>query len=157
MSLCDSQGSPPALHAGAPKQGLRGGARRARAGLPRRFGSSRDLLRPPQRLAPARTPSQSPHDGSWPENIVAQAGYARPHAPRTLRMDAVEPQAVPLAHAVALVGGRATRAWWGGGACNRDRLGLAGGATVAAIDCAPRVRGEWDGRRAACVDQSDGK
>src|SRR5437899_8960215 len=171
MSLCGPTRSAYVKYAGGAEPRLRCGAHGARTGVLRCLGHRRNLLRPAWHLFAAGVRAQGPHDGARPQDVVAQADPAQPVAPWPFRVDAVEPQAVSLAHALdgsyrrgstrraratALVGCGNPCRRWGGRVSDGDRLDLAGGTPVAPSDRATILRGEWKRRRTACLGQSVG-
>ncbi len=97
-------------------------------------GSRGYLLRAAWRLATPGVPAQGAHDGAWPAHPVVAARAARPAALGSLRLDAGQPQAVPLGGAL----GTARR-----GGCARGAGDRRGAGVVSR--CA---RGAGRGRRA---------
>src|SRR5574342_715528 len=63
------------------------------------------MLRGAHRVADARVPAQGPYDHPWHGHPVVFSGSLESVAPRLVRVDAVQPQGVPLAGTVGALGG----------------------------------------------------
>src|SRR6185312_13749688 len=146
---------------------LRGRTRRAAARISRRVGARRDLLRAARRVAAPGISPQGEDDDARPGDAVPPPHAAQPVPVRMVRVDAGQPQALPLAPAVGdgrhggiarRRGGHVTVRTPPAGLCERrDARGgggmvLAKGATDAARGRAAGVRDCRDRGGTAGVD-----